>query len=180
MRANIIFHSVSGNLYIIADTFREALSRNGIDARLYRIDDPDLHLLANERNDVNEYYEDIMDLPTATNEKLLNADLILLGVPSIFGMPSAEMKAFLDGTMDLYDRKALKGRKFWTFSTSRISYGDALDAVESAEHWADRMGLEPLDFPPYTHKDGIMMPNRPGEELNVTAERLASAARSLL
>ena len=180
MRANIIFHSVSGNLYIIANTFREALVRNGIDARLYRIDDADLHLLANERNDVNEYYEDIMDLPSATNEKLQSADLIMLGIPSSFGMPSAEMKAFLDGTWDLYDSGALRGKYFYPFSTSRIGYKDALDAVESAENWADRMGLISMDFPPYTHKDGIMMPNRPGEELDVTAERLASAVRSLL
>lgn len=180
MRANIIFHSVSGNLYIIADTFREALARNGIDARLYRIEDADLHLLANERNDVNEYYEEIMELPTASNEKLMSADLIMFGIPSVFGMPSAEMKSFIDGTWDLYDRKALEGKWFWPFSTSRIGYKDALDAVGSVENWAENMGMKRLDFPPYTHKDGIMMPNRPGEELDVTASRLGSAVRSLL
>ena len=108
MRANIIFHSVSGNLYLIASSIKEALIKEGIDARLYRIEDLDLHLLAAERNDVNEYYEDIFSLPIAKNEKLLSADIIMLGIPSVFGMPSAEMKAFLDGTMDLYEKRSLE------------------------------------------------------------------------
>ena len=110
MRANIIFHSVSGNLYLIASSIRESLTKAGVDARLYRIEDQDLHLLAADRNDVNEYYEDILSLPIAKNEKLLSADIIMLGIPSVFGMPSAEIKAFLDGTMRLYESRSLEGK----------------------------------------------------------------------
>ena len=36
MRANIIIHSISGNLYLISETFREKLIERGIDARLTR------------------------------------------------------------------------------------------------------------------------------------------------
>ncbi len=180
MRANIIFHSISGNLYIIAETFKEKLTKNGIDARIYKIEDPDLHVLANERNDVNEYYEEIMELPKATNEKLLSADLIMLGIPSRFGMPTGEMKEFLDKTWPLFQSSSLKGKKFYPFSTSTVSYKDALDAIEAVENWAGLMGLECIDFPPYTHKDGDMMPRRPGEEMEKEAERFASLVKSLL
>lgn len=180
MRANIIFHSVSGNLYLIASSIKEALIKEGIDARLYRIEDLDLHLLAAERNDVNEYYEDIFSLPIANNEKLLSADIIMLGIPSVFGMPSAEMKVFLDGTMGLYEERRLEGKYFYPFATSSISYKDALDAIESVENWAHLMGLISLDYPPYMHKDGLMMPNRPGEEIDIMSSRLASAVKSIL
>lgn len=178
MRVNIIFHSVSGNLYIIADTFCEKLKEVGVDARLYRIDDPDLHLLAAERNDVNEYYEDIMNLPLASNEKLRNADVIMLGIPSVFGMPSAEMKTFLDKSWPLYEAEGLEGKYFYPFATSRISYKDALDAIESVENWAHLMGMKSLDFPAFTHRDGEMMPRRPGEEVEITARKLASLIKS--
>ena len=180
MRAKIIFHSVSGNLYLIASCIKEALIKEGIDARLYRIEDHDLHLLAADRNDVNEYYEDILALPPAKNEKLLNADIIMVGIKSVFGMPSAEMKAFLDGTMDLYEKRSLEGKYFYPFATSSISYKDSLDAIEAVENWAHLMGLVSLDYPPYMHKDGLMMPSRPGEELEITTSRLASAVKSVL
>ncbi len=180
MRANIIFHSISGNLFLIASSIRDALRGEGIDARLYRIEDSDLHLLAAERNDVNEYYEDILALPLAKNEKLLSANLIMLGIPSIFGMPSAEFKTFLDGTMVLYEKKSLEGKLFYPFATSNISYKDSLDAIEAVENWAHLMGLVSLDWPPYMHKDGSMMPNRPGEELEIFTSRLASSVKSIL
>ncbi len=180
MRANIIFHSVSGNLYLIASSIKESLTKAGVDARLYRIDDQDLHLLAADRNDVNEYYEDILSLPIAKNEKLLSADIIMLGIPSVFGMPSAEMKAFLDGTMGLYESRSLEGKYFYPFATSSISYKDSLDAIEAVENWAHLMGLISLDWPPYMHKDGLMMPSRPGEELDIFTSRLASAVKSVL
>ena len=178
MRVNIIFHSVSGNLYLIADSFREQLESAGVDARLYRIDDPDLHIHAATRNDVNEYYEEIMDLPVATNEKLLSADVIMLGVPSKFGMPSAEMKDFLDKSWPLYEEAKLKGKYVYIFATSGVSYKDALDAIESVENWADLMKLEAIDYPCFVHKDGEMMPRRPGEELEQTARALASIIKS--
>ena len=40
------------------------------------------------------------------------------------------------------------------------------------------MGLRTVDYPPYTHKDGIMMPNRPGEIITKVADALATAVRT--
>ena len=91
MRANIIIHSISGNLYLISNAFTEKLKARGIDARIYGVSDPDLHLAANEKTEAIEYYEEITALPEATPEKLVSADLIILGTPSRFGMPTAEM-----------------------------------------------------------------------------------------
>lgn len=178
MRANIIFHSISGNLYLIAEAFKEGLRNNGIDARLYRIEDEDLHVLAAERNDVNEYYEEIFNLPVASNEKLISADLIMLGIPSRFGMPTSEEKVFLDKTWPLYEKKRLKGKLYYPFATSLISYQDAQNAIQSVSVWASMMGLRTVDYPPYTHKDGIMMPNRPGEIITKVADALATAVRT--
>lgn len=49
MRANIIIHSISGNLYLIAKAFCEQFAAMGIDSRLYAVSDSDLHIEANER-----------------------------------------------------------------------------------------------------------------------------------
>ena len=178
MRANIIIHSISGNLYIIATTFQEKLKEKGIDARLYRVEDPDLHLEANDRNEVNEYYEDIINLPVATNNKLLKADVILIGTCSKFGLPTAEMMAFLDNTWSLYESKALRGKKFYGFSSSPISKEDGKNAVAGLYSWARQQGLDYINFDSYVHKDGTIMPNRPSDEIDIVAEDLSEAIAS--
>lgn len=174
MRANIIIHSISGNLYIVASAFQEALQNAGVDSRLYRVEDQDLHMKANERNDVNEYYEEIIQLPIASKETLNKADVILLGTCSSFGLPSAEMVAFLDSTWALYEKQALSGKGFYGFSSSSISKEDGRNAVQGLYSWARLQGLKFIKYDPYVHKDGTIMPNRPSEKIDEIATGLAS------
>lgn len=175
MRANIIIHSISGNLYIIANAFLEKFIEKGIDARLYRVEDSDLHLAANIRNDVNEYYEDIISLPVISNSKLIKGDAIIVGTYSMFGMPTAEMKAFLDGTWPLYEREELKGKLFYGFGSSSISKEDGKNAVSGLYSWARIQKMEYIPYTSYIHKDGVLMPNRPSSEIDDIAESLANA-----
>ncbi len=175
MRANIIIHSISGNLYIVASTFQEKLKALGIDARLYRVEDSDLHVEANERNEVNEYYEEIIDLPVATNTKLLKSDVILLGTCSRFGLPTVEMMSFIDKTWPLYQKEALKGKGFYGFASSSISKEDGKNAVAGLYSWARYQGLNFIPYESYIHQDGTIMPHRPSVEIDTIAEDLARA-----
>ncbi len=175
MRAAIIIHSISGNLYLIGTTFKEKLIENGIDARLYRVEDTDLHLEAFKRNEVNEYYEDIMELPVVDNSKLLKSDIILIGTYSVFGMPTAETKVFLDGTWPLFESGELEGKLFYGFSSSSVSIEDGENTAKCLYNWAQLQRMRRVQFAPYIHKDGVMMPNRPSEMINLFAEDLAEA-----
>ena len=161
MRANIIIHSISGNLYIIAETFREKLEEHGFDARLYRVSDPDLHLAANERTEAIEYYEEITALPEATPEKLESADIIILGTPSRFA---------------LYINQSLEGRKFYAFSSTTEGEYDGLRAASSLYLWSEMMGLVNIPYEPYVHEESDMMPNRPSEIIDDIADRFADLA----
>ena len=62
-RCSIIIHSVSGNCFIIGNYLKELMAERNVDARLYRVDDPDLHIWANTQETTNEFYEDICELP---------------------------------------------------------------------------------------------------------------------
>ncbi|MDY5931778.1 MAG: NAD(P)H-dependent oxidoreductase [Candidatus Ornithospirochaeta sp.] len=179
MRANIIIHSVSGNLFLIADSFREKLQEKGIETKLYRVEDIDLHLEANERNEVNQYYEEIIALPIASPSKLGKADLIILACPSCFGMPSAEMMAFLKKTEELRESGKLSGKVFYPYA-SALDEEDAKRTCYELMHWALKMGMDLLPFAPYIHKEGRMMPNRPSDRIDETAEKLASVSASML
>lgn len=175
MRAAIIIHSISGNLFLIGSTFKEKLREKGVDARLYRVEDADLHIEAFKRNEVNEYYEEIMDLPVVDNSKLLKSDVILMGTYSVFGMPTAETKVFLDGTWPLYESHQLEGKLFYGFSSSVVSIEDGENTAKCLYNWASLQRMKRVEFAPYIHKDGKMMPNRPSEMINLFAEDLANA-----
>jgi NAD(P)H dehydrogenase (quinone) len=85
-RCSIIVHSVNGNCYIIATYLQELLSQRNIDARLYRVEDSDLHILANESDAVNDFYEDIQNLPVANGSILQKSQMVVLGCQPRLGM----------------------------------------------------------------------------------------------
>jgi NAD(P)H dehydrogenase (quinone) len=140
-RCSIIFHSVCGNNYILADAFKEALDAEGFDTRMYNVKDEDLHIWSNNLEAANDYYEEIKELPTANYETLLKSDLIILGSPTYFGNVSAEMKRFMDESSVYFHDGSLSGKFFGCFtSCSQVEGGGEL-CLQSMVHYAQRMGM---------------------------------------
>lgn len=140
-RCSIIFHSVCGNCYILASAFRDALLAEGLDARLYRVDDDDLHIWANKLEIANEFYEEILELPIANSETLLKSDLIILGSPTYFANVSAEMKKFMDQSSIYFDDGKLTGKFFSCFTSCSLLEGGGILCLEAMIHYAQHMGL---------------------------------------
>ena len=79
-RCSIIMHSIGGNCYILGSYFQELLKDRGVDARLYRVKDDDLHIWAERLDTTNEYYEEILALPEAGLETLHKSDMVILNI----------------------------------------------------------------------------------------------------
>ncbi|MFA5514244.1 MAG: flavodoxin family protein [Sphaerochaetaceae bacterium] len=140
-RCSIIIHSVSGNSYIIATYLQELLQERGVDARLYRVEDSDLHIWANKSDAANDFYEEIQALAVANESNLLKSKMIILGCPTTFGNVSAEMKAFMDSTYHLAESRALEGRYFACFTSCDHSVAEGAYCIDSMVHYAQTMGL---------------------------------------
>jgi NAD(P)H dehydrogenase (quinone) len=140
-RCSIIIHSVSGNSFIIANYLKELLVERSVDARVYRVEDADLHIWANKSDAANDFYEDIQALPVANNSTLLKSKMIILGSPTSFGNVSAEMKAFMDSTYSLAEDRSLEGRYFACFTSCDHSVAEGAYCIDSMVHYAQTMGL---------------------------------------
>ncbi len=140
-RCSIIFHSVCGNCFLIASSFRDALAAEGVDARLYHVEDDDLHVWANKLEVANDYYEEILDLPVANSEKMLKSDMIILGSPTYFGNVSAEMKQFMDSSSMYFNDGSLSGKYFACFTSGSYAEGGGLLTIQSMIHYAQHMGM---------------------------------------
>jgi len=190
-RCSIIIHSVNGNCYTMGAFLKEELEKRNVDVRFYRVEDNDLHILANESETVNNCYEDIMALPVATTEKLLKSDMIILGCPTVFGNVTAEMKAFIDSTLPMCDNKTLADKFFACFTTCRNSLCEGSRTLDTLIYWAQNMGMLHIPFGIHneiTHctqpvqgivhcegKDGLIAPAAQiGAELTSYANDLAS------
>ena len=157
-RCSIVIHSVSGNCYIIGSCLKEALSKRNVDVRFYRVEDPDLHIWANRDETVNDYYEDVVSLPVVTPEKLLKSDMIIFGCPSVFGNVSAEMKTFMDSTVQMCEDQALSDKFFACFTSSRYSIGDGSRALDTMVYWAQQHGMIHIPFATRPGKQSCYQP----------------------
>ncbi len=174
MRTNIIIHSVSGNIYLLAQALKEKLIEKNVDARVYRIEDSDLHVAAAKDNEANEYYEEIISLPLASNEKLRKADTIVLACPAVFSLPSAEMVTFLNGTLPLRKTGELEGKRFYAFASSRYGEEEGKSAITGLQLWADSMALDILPEPVFVHDDGDIIALRPGVDTDKILDEIAA------
>lgn len=163
-RCSIIIHSVTGNTFIIADHLCKLLREGGVDARLYRVEDPDLHILANENERTNEFLEDLLAIPVVKNEKLLKSDAVVMGCPTYFANVSAEMKAFIDGTIGYYGTGDMNGRLFAAFTSCGGGLDDAKKAIAAMNTWALQMEMELLPVEPLIHISGEEGGIRPSVE----------------
>ena len=157
-RCSIIVHSVNGNSYIIATYLQEQLKERGVDARLYRVEDADLHIWANKSDSANDFYEDILALPIASESTLLKSRMVILGCPTTFGNVSAEMKTFMDSTYALMESRQMEGRYFACFTSCTHSICEGAFCLDSMVHYAQTMGM--VHIPLGIH-DSIAWANQP-------------------
>lgn len=139
-RCSIVVHSVNGNSYIIAAYLQELLKERGVDARLYRVEDPDLHIWANQSDTANDFYEEISALPVASKSTLEKSKMVILGCPTSFGNVSAEMKAFMESTYSLAEEGIMKGRYFACF-TSALNFSEGSLCLNNLIHYSNALAM---------------------------------------
>lgn len=135
-RCSIIVHSVRGNCYILGSYMQELLKERGIDARLYRVKDEDLHIWANREDTTNEFYEEIFNLPTISEQQLFKSDMIILGSPTRFGNVTGEMKDFLDSTYEMSKECELANTLFACFTSCSNSTNEGVHTLDNMVYWA--------------------------------------------
>ena len=70
-------------------------------------------------------------IPVATVDHLAEADAIIFGTPTRFGMMSAEMRAFLDATGQLWMTGALIGKVGSVFASTGTQHGGQETTIRS-------------------------------------------------
>lgn len=123
MKVTIIFHSLFGHIWKMAESIaRGAESVSGIDVGIFQVQETlgDEILAKMGATDTKKQFSHI---PTASLGNLMEADAIIFGTPTRFGMMSAQMRAFLDSTGGLWQSGALIGKIGSVFTSTGTQHG---------------------------------------------------------
>ena len=157
MKVTIIFHSVTGNTYLMAKAFDEYFSKQGHDTSIYRVKDEDWKLPSDVSQETKEHLDCMVNIPIATPQALIESDLILLGCPTYFGNVSGELKAFMDATAIYWIEAKLAGKKLAAFTSAGNSEGGGDLCLQAIHIYGHYMGL--LSIPvPTTMLPGVNCP----------------------
>jgi NAD(P)H dehydrogenase (quinone) len=119
----IIYYSSTGTVYQLAAAAAKAVEEVGADVRLRRV----AELAPDEVIATSPAWADhcaaTADIPVATLDDLEWADAVLFGTPTRFGLPTAQLKQYLDTTGGLWAEGKLVNKVVSSFTASSQTHG---------------------------------------------------------
>eukprot|EP01025_Chloroclados_australasicus_P015019 TRINITY_DN1712_c1_g1_i1.p2 TRINITY_DN1712_c1_g1~~TRINITY_DN1712_c1_g1_i1.p2 ORF type:complete len:233 (-),score=37.34 TRINITY_DN1712_c1_g1_i1:197-895(-) len=131
----IVYYSTWGHVYKMAQSVKEGVDQvEGCEGVLYQI----AETLPQEVLDKMHAAPKPADVPVIDPKDLANADGILFGIPTRFGMMAAQVKALFDATGGLWQAGSLLGKPAGIFYSTGTQNGGqettALTAVTQLTH----------------------------------------------
>ena len=119
----VIYYSATGSVHAMARAAAEAAEKAGADVRLRKVHE----LAPREAVESNEGWSkhalETQDVPEATLDDLEWADAVLLGSPTRYGLPTAQLKQFLDTTGPLWGAGKLVNKVASSFTSAGTAHG---------------------------------------------------------
>lgn len=123
MKVNIIFHSLYGHVWRLAEAVAEGAKQvKGTEVGIFQVKETLSDDILKRMNAV-EAKKQFLHVPIVTIDNLAEANAVIFGTPTRFGMMSAQMRAFLDSTGALWMNGALVGKVGSVFTSTGTQHG---------------------------------------------------------
>ena len=131
MKVNVIFYSLYGHIYRMAEAVAEgAREIEGAEVGLYQVEET-LPGEVLEKMGAVEAKKQFATVPTATMDTLAESDAVILGIATRFGMMSAQMRAFLDQSGQIWMQGGLVGKVGSVFASTGTQHGGQETSIRS-------------------------------------------------
>jgi NAD(P)H dehydrogenase (quinone) len=179
----IIYYSATGTTYQQALAVEEGAKAAGAEVRLRKAKELAHEQAIQSNQGWSKHRLETQHVAEASNADLEWADAIIFGTPTRYGLPSAQLKQFIDGTGGLWAKGALTNKIGSSFTSTATRHGgqeSTLLAINNAfYHWGMIIvGLgyvEPSQFEagnPYGASHVSSNGTVPPDEMAKTAARL--------
>lgn len=125
MKILVLYYSMYGHVLKMAHSAEEgALSVDGVEVILRRV----AEFPENEQRIAGDKYakavwEKQKDIPVCALDELKDADGVIIGTPTRYGNMTAQMKKFIDSTVQLWLAGALEGKPVGLFTSTATTHG---------------------------------------------------------
>jgi NAD(P)H dehydrogenase (quinone) len=135
----IIYYSQTGTTYELAKAVEEGAKNAGAETRLLKVKETAPDEVWQGKEEWKKHREETADIAEATNDDLEWADAVIFGTPTRYGLPSAQLKNFMDQTGALWAKGALVNKIGSSFTTTATAHGgqeQTILAINTAfYHW---------------------------------------------
>lgn len=144
----VLFHTVTGNNYLMAKHFEASVKECGHDVMLRRIEDATMGNLKDTYEIINEYYDKIMAVEPVRSQELEDKDVIVLGSPTYYGSYSGAMKVFFDSLIECWSGNTLYKKKLMLFTTMGDIDGGGESCLKALITFGNHMGMQFVPISP--------------------------------
>lgn len=119
----VIYYSATGTTYKLARAIEEGAKAAGAEVKVFKVKElaPEEAIASNEG--WASHRLETQDVPEATLADLEWADAIILGTPTRYGLPAAQLKQFLDTTGPLWGQGKLVNKIGSSFTSVATLHG---------------------------------------------------------
>ncbi|HEX2144069.1 MAG TPA: NAD(P)H:quinone oxidoreductase [Glycomyces sp.] len=119
----VIHYSQTGNVYEMARTAAREGEDAGAEVRLRKVQElaPEKAIESNE--DWARHHEATADVEEASLDDLEWADAVMWGTPTRYGLPTSQLKQFIDLTGPLWEQGALVDKVMSSFTSTQTAHG---------------------------------------------------------
>src|SRR5262250_1320903 len=135
----IIYYSATGTTYRLARAVEEGASEAGADVHLRKVHElaPDEAIASNQGCAAHRL--ETQHVAEASLDDLDWADALIFGTPTRYGLPTAQLKQFLDTTGPLWAKGALLNKICSAFTSSGTAHGGQETTIVNVNttfyHW---------------------------------------------
>lgn len=122
-KVSIIYYSQTGTTHELAKAVEEGAKSAGAETRLLRVKETVADEVWGNNPKWKQHIEETSDVKEASNDDLEWADAIIFGTPTRYGLPSAQLKSFIDQTGALWAKGALTNKIGSSFTTTATAHG---------------------------------------------------------
>jgi len=139
VKVAIIYYSATGTTYHLARAVEQGASEAGAEVRFRKVRElaPDEAIASNQGWAAHRL--ESQHVKEATNDDLAWADAIIFGTPTRYGLPTAQLKQFLDTTGKLWAEGLLLNKICSSFTSSATQHGGQETTIISLNmtfyHW---------------------------------------------
>jgi NAD(P)H dehydrogenase (quinone) len=126
MKVLIVYHSVYGHIQAVAKAVQEGAQEvAGIEVILRRVREfPEyVQHMEQEKGYAYQVYQSQLGVPECSLDDLRAADAVIFGSPTRYGNMTAQMKALIDSTAQLWLTGAMEGKPAGVFTSTASTHG---------------------------------------------------------